>query len=689
MPGPVAAGSGGKLNAAQRRRVRSSFARVDEILGAVQRTLDASPESSPFGREIPDATPLQRKVVADYAARARVLMASGLQRLGIEPSQADVSAVWAARVSLRSAQIAVAESGSTDLRGYGSLGEEAARELDGVIAPLLSLLEQMEALLAQGAGAQLEARLQRLDAVQQDLRLLAQAGRIVAERGWVEFRATLETLAERAEGPQMEIALFGRSNAGKSSLLNFVLAQSVLPVGPTPVTAVPVRVVHGLRRQGRVSLADAAPQILSLDRIAEFANETQNPANVRHVTRLEIQLPMPLLERGVCLVDSPGYGALASAPDDVALAYVPRCDVGILAIDAASPPNSDDAAVLDRLLRAGAAAMVVLTKADALADRDALLALVHARRQLASATGSEVPVHLVSVKENASDYGRRWLQSALAPLIEDGLALRRRSVRRKIVALAREIAAALERRLSSRSEPTPSGGWLHAEAALGDAARALERARAWQPGPLAAASAAQACVAQAAYNAALLLQRDPQLPNDLTPVVVASARSRQGVAADAAARDLRKLRALLQNALAEAGAAARRPESADCVLPRLSGLPPADADMQLAPLVVARKPIATGIRFLLERSLRRRMRRTGIAAQLAAELGRYGRQLQDWRNGQIDLLKQAFTACADRLRSRQRADPALRAHAERLRLEQDLQRLRTLLDEPSEEQAAT
>ena len=680
LPSRPPAQSAQRLNDAQRQRVCSTLAHVNDLLESALRGLDADAGQSPFNRQVADATPLQRKVIADYAARARELMLAALARLGIALPRPQVGAVWAAQVALRSAQIAAFELETADLRGYGPLPEEAARELSAAVGPLLSILEQMESFLAQGAGAELESRLRRLDATPDALRLLAETGRMVQAYGLVEFRGTLDSVIERAEARELEIALFGRASTGKSSLLNCILGENVLPVGTSPVTAVPIRIVHGLRREGRVWFADAVPQVFSLDRLAEFANESQNPANARHVTRLQLELPVPILERGVRFIDSPGFGALSSASMDTALAYLPRCDLGILAIDAASPPGAEEASVVDRLLRSGAAVMVVLTKADALADGDALHALIHARRQLAAATGSEVAVHLVSVKGVAAEYCRRWQHSALAASIEDGLAQRQRSLRRKVATLAQEVAAALERRLSGHDATEDPGEWPRAESVLRDALDELERARAMRaplvPQP---ERAAEDSHDEAAYNAAIFLQRDPVLPNDLTPIVVAAARGRERAAAEAAIREVGRLRAVLGNALAEAGAAAAQTDTGAEELPRPAGLPLADAAALIPRLLLARKPLLSGVRFVSERLLRLRLRRAGMAVHVAAALTQYEQRLSEWRGEQLESLRRAFIARADRLRGPHLAGEAARGAAVRSALREDLARLKRLL----------
>jgi hypothetical protein len=52
------------------------------------------------------------------------------------------------------------------------------------------------------------------------------------------------THSAEQQAKSFEIALFGRVSSGKSSLLNAVLETNLLPIGVTPVTAVPTRIAE-------------------------------------------------------------------------------------------------------------------------------------------------------------------------------------------------------------------------------------------------------------------------------------------------------------------------------------------------------------------------------------------------------------------------------------------------------------
>src|SRR5581483_11238875 len=167
------------------------------------------------------------------------------------------------------------------------------------------LIDRAYSFLARQHGPELADRLARLGATggADDLRLI---DRVVTRWGLVEFRPQLTSLARRLEAPEFEIAVFGRVSSGKSSLLNHVAGSDVLPVGVTPVTAVPTRLARGDEPACVVSFAESSPRAVPVGELKEYASEEGNPGNYKHVTDILVRVPSLRLPDGVVLVDTPG-----------------------------------------------------------------------------------------------------------------------------------------------------------------------------------------------------------------------------------------------------------------------------------------------------------------------------------------------------------------------------------------------
>lgn len=283
------------------------------------------------------------------------------------------------------------------LRGYGELDEAGRQEVASIQQELDRLLDRVGAYLSDRLGHDLPDRIARLSAAPGSVAMFSLLNQIVMHWQLVEFRPTIDTIVKRLESPQFEIAVFGRVSSGKSSLLNHIAGSAVLPVGVTPVTAVPTRLVRGRALSATVSFAEFGPRSVDPKQLAEYASEEKNRGNHKHVTGIVVEIPSPKLREGVVLVDTPGIGSLATSGSAETFAYLPRCDLSVVLIDAGSTLNQEDLSLLRDLYEAGIPAQVLLSKADLLTAEDRQQVLQYIGNQLRRELDLDMPVHPVSV----------------------------------------------------------------------------------------------------------------------------------------------------------------------------------------------------------------------------------------------------------------------------------------------------
>lgn len=285
-----------------------------------------------------------------------------------------------------------------------------------------------------------------------DVALLKTLERIVNEHGLVEFRPTLAMILDRLESKNFEIALFGRVSSGKSSLLNHIVQTDILPVGVTPITAVPTRLIYGETSRLSVWYADRSPERTDIVRLAELVSERQNPGNYKHVTRIVAELPSGRLRDGVVLVDTPGLGSLATSGAAETLAYLPRCDLGVVLVDAGSTLTEDDLATIRTLYDAGIPASVLLSKSDLLAPEDRDRSSAYISDQVHAQLGLTISIHPVSIQSTHSSFLETWLKDVLLPLYDRHQQLAQESLSRKIGSLREGVVTALKLRVDRAPE---------------------------------------------------------------------------------------------------------------------------------------------------------------------------------------------------------------------------------------------
>ena len=187
---------------------------------------------------------------------------------------------------------------------------------------------------------------------------------IAHELGAVAVQGDAREASARLSGQRFFVACLGQFKRGKSSLLNALVGRSVLPVGVPPVTSALTILRHGASPRAQVRLADGGTRSIALDELASFVDERDNPENVKGVVAVEVFLPVPLLETGLCLVDTPGLGSVFATNTAVTRSFVPQVDAALVVLGSDPPITGEEADLLTQVAAGVRHVIIVLNKAD-------------------------------------------------------------------------------------------------------------------------------------------------------------------------------------------------------------------------------------------------------------------------------------------------------------------------------------
>lgn len=229
--------------------------------------------------------------------------------------------------------------------------------------------------------------------------VLARLGRIATELGDDATADEASSVRERVEAGRFYVACVGQFKRGKSTLLDALLGDPVLPVGVTPVTAVPTIVRYGPRREARIRDADGTWRAIAVDSLRDYVSEERNPGNVKRVTAAEVLEPSALLGNGLCLVDTPGLGSVYDANTQATLTFVPHVDVALVVIGTDPPLSGDELRLIESATQHLNELLVVLNKADRDDPADRQEACAFARDAIEHRLGRDIgKIYEVSAK---------------------------------------------------------------------------------------------------------------------------------------------------------------------------------------------------------------------------------------------------------------------------------------------------
>jgi GTP-binding protein EngB required for normal cell division len=235
--------------------------------------------------------------------------------------------------------------------------------------------------------------------------LATQLHTLAMAAGADDFAAEAVALAERIREQRFYVACVGQFKRGKSTLLNALVGQAVLPVGVPPVTSVPTIVRFGqlgTRVRTRQGWNPIPP-----GELAAFVTEQQNPGNVKEVLAVEVLLPAPMLEHGLCLVDTPGLGSVQEANASATREFVPHIDAALVVLGADPPLSGEEFRLVETIAAEAGALLFVMNKVDRVSEEEREEATAFLRGVLVERLGI-VPERIYQVAAAGGGGGPDW-----------------------------------------------------------------------------------------------------------------------------------------------------------------------------------------------------------------------------------------------------------------------------------------
>ena len=288
-------------------------------------------------------------------------------------------------------------------------------------------------------------------------------------------------LAARVSEGRFYLACIGQFKRGKSTLINALIGEPVLPVGFIPVTAVPTVIRYGAHKKARIQFRDGAWQQIAASDLEQYVSEEYNPENAKGVGGAEVFVPSALLSTGMCLVDTPGLGSVFTGNTAATQAFIPHIDAALVVVGADPPLAGEELALVEAVGRQVQNLILVLNKADRTTDAERAAAIVFTQKvlekRLQRSVGSVFEVSAAERSENRGperDWGR--LLAALEHLVQgSGRQLIQAACDRGVQRLSEQLLAIITEEREALERPIEESERRIAamEATISDAERSM------------------------------------------------------------------------------------------------------------------------------------------------------------------------------------------------------------------------
>jgi len=291
---------------------------------------------------------------------------------------------------------------------------------------LLDNEEERKGALQECGSSQAEAALGTL---------LASVGELFAEAG-SDLTAEQQRFSEieaRFVESRFHLAVLGQFKRGKSTFLNALLGENLLPSSVVPLTSVPTfiswaphRTIRVFYADGRVEEFTAADGLEAGGILSHYVTEKKNPLNRLAVTSVEVGYPSPLLHNGVVLIDTPGIGSTFDHNTEATVKFIPQCDAAFFLFSVDPPVTHVELEFLKSVKARVVRLFFIMNKIDYLDSSEQAEAVLFLGKVLQEqfGTGADVPIFNVSSRQGLearlTQNAGLWQNSGMAN-VEDHL----------------------------------------------------------------------------------------------------------------------------------------------------------------------------------------------------------------------------------------------------------------------------
>jgi hypothetical protein len=226
------------------------------------------------------------------------------------------------------------------------------------------------------------------DQIDTELERLARLTSDLADEIGVDPRAieALTELLSRLREPRVPVVILGEVSRGKSTLINALLGQELLPEDFRASTSTWIQISHGETFTATALVEEESGKVgpynvVTPQDLAVYICADGNSARTfgkRHgrsarVLMVDIALPAQILESGLELLDTPGVGGLRPAHRVAALAALRQADAVIFVTKPGEPLSKSELLLLAQAVDRVSACVLVQTHDDQAPDGEATL----------------------------------------------------------------------------------------------------------------------------------------------------------------------------------------------------------------------------------------------------------------------------------------------------------------------------
>jgi GTPase Era involved in 16S rRNA processing len=233
--------------------------------------------------------------------------------------------------------------------------------------------------------------------------------------GAPELTKPVSTLLDNSD-KTVYIAVLGQFKSGKSSLINSIVGESILPVGVVPVTAIVTRLHYSIKPNVIIHFINGNQINTSIDELSSYVTEKCNPENIKGVAQAIVEHPAMKPFKNINFVDTPGLGSFYKHNSETTLEWMPYTGVAIISVSAERPLSEEDINLLKGIAQYCPDIALIITKTDLFGEEELSEIRSYIANSVKKAIGRDVLMFDYSVFKDPVNYRNALIEKLISPL---------------------------------------------------------------------------------------------------------------------------------------------------------------------------------------------------------------------------------------------------------------------------------
>ena len=159
-----------------------------------------------------------------------------------------------------------------------------------------------------------------------------------------EARKALVQSRKKLENHRFAVGIMGEFKRGKSTVINSLLEQEIMPADILPCSATMNRVTYDLQPHAELRMVDGSVRSIKVEELSDYVTKltSENESRASNVDEAVVYYPCRFCQNGVDIVDTPGLND-DERMNKISEEIIPKLDAVIMVIVPGSPFSMSEA----------------------------------------------------------------------------------------------------------------------------------------------------------------------------------------------------------------------------------------------------------------------------------------------------------------------------------------------------------